>query len=72
MPDRGFWFQKRRQLFICTHHETLSVAAMRVCNIAAPTTHATLGGRSGSEVTNVLLLRWFCSATLATLAVSNG
>jgi hypothetical protein len=26
-------FHKRRQLFIGTHNETLSVAAMRVCNI---------------------------------------
>jgi hypothetical protein len=28
--DRRFKFQKRRQLFIRTHNETLSVAAMRV------------------------------------------
>jgi hypothetical protein len=32
MPDRGFWFHKRRQLFISSHDETLSVAAMRVNN----------------------------------------
>jgi hypothetical protein len=27
-----FEFQKRRQDFICTHNETLSVVAMRICN----------------------------------------
>jgi hypothetical protein len=31
-PDHRFEFQKRRQLFIGTHNETLSVAAMRVSN----------------------------------------
>jgi len=31
-PDRRFEFQKRRQLFIPPHNETLSVAAMRVNN----------------------------------------
>jgi hypothetical protein len=30
--DRRFKFNKRRQLFIRTHNETLSVAAMRVSN----------------------------------------
>ena len=30
--DRRFQFQKRRQLFIGVHNETLSVAAMRVHN----------------------------------------
>jgi hypothetical protein len=30
--NRRFKFQKRSQLFVCTHNETLSVAAMRVCN----------------------------------------
>jgi hypothetical protein len=30
--NRRFEFQKRRQLFFCAHNETLSVAAMRVCN----------------------------------------
>jgi hypothetical protein len=30
--NRGFQFYKRGQLFIRTHNETLSVAAMRVCN----------------------------------------
>jgi hypothetical protein len=30
--DRRFQFQKRSQLIICTHNETLSVAAMRVSN----------------------------------------
>jgi hypothetical protein len=29
-PNRRFKFHKRRQLFIRTHNETLSVAAMRV------------------------------------------
>jgi len=32
MPDRGFWFHKRSQLFIGTHNETLAIAAMRVNN----------------------------------------
>jgi hypothetical protein len=31
-PNRRFKFQKRGQLLICTHNETLSVAAMRVSN----------------------------------------
>jgi hypothetical protein len=31
-PDRRFKFDKRGQLFIRTHNETLSVAAMRVSN----------------------------------------
>jgi hypothetical protein len=30
--NRPFQFHKRRQLFIRTHNETLSVTAMRVCN----------------------------------------
>jgi hypothetical protein len=30
--NRRFQFQKRRQLFIRTHNETLSVTVMRVCN----------------------------------------
>jgi hypothetical protein len=30
--DRPLQFQKRRQLFIRAHNETLSVVAMRVCN----------------------------------------
>ena len=30
--NRRFKFQKSRQLFIRTHNETLSVAAMRVCS----------------------------------------
>jgi hypothetical protein len=30
--NRRFEFQKRRQLFIRTHNETLSVAAVRVSN----------------------------------------
>jgi len=29
---RRFKFQKRRQHFIRTHNETLSIAAIRVCN----------------------------------------
>ena len=29
---RRFKFQKRRQLFICMHNETLSVVAVCVCN----------------------------------------
>jgi hypothetical protein len=32
MENRRFEFQKRSQLFIRVHNETLSVAAMRVCN----------------------------------------
>jgi hypothetical protein len=32
MRDFGFEFQKRRQLFIRSHKETLSIAAMRVSN----------------------------------------
>jgi hypothetical protein len=31
-PSRRFEFHKRSQLFIRTHNETLSVAAMCVCN----------------------------------------
>jgi hypothetical protein len=31
-PNWRFKFHKRSQLFIRTHNETLSVAAMRVCN----------------------------------------
>jgi hypothetical protein len=30
--NRRFEFNKRRQLFIRVHNETLSVVAMRVCN----------------------------------------
>jgi len=30
--NRPFQFQKRSQLFIRTHNETLCVVAMRVCN----------------------------------------
>jgi hypothetical protein len=30
--NRRFKLQKRRQFFIRLHNETLSVAAMRVCN----------------------------------------
>jgi hypothetical protein len=30
--NRPFQFNKRSQLFIRTHNETLSVVAMRVCN----------------------------------------
>jgi hypothetical protein len=30
--NRPFQLHKRSQLFICPHNETLSVAAMRVCN----------------------------------------
>jgi hypothetical protein len=30
--NRRFKFQKRSQLFVCTHNETLSVVAMRVGN----------------------------------------
>ena len=30
--NRPFQFQKRRQLFIRAHNETLSIAAMRVSN----------------------------------------
>ena len=30
--NRGFQFQKRRQLLIGLHNETLSVVAMRICN----------------------------------------
>ena len=30
--SRGFQFSRRRQLFIRTHNETLSVVTMRVCN----------------------------------------
>jgi hypothetical protein len=30
--NRRLKFDKRRQLFICSHNETLSVAAMRVSN----------------------------------------
>ena len=30
--NRPFQFQKRSQLFIRTHNETLSIVAMRVCN----------------------------------------
>jgi hypothetical protein len=30
--SRHFKFQKRSQLFICVHNETLSVAAVRVSN----------------------------------------
>ena len=30
--NRGFQFEKRSQLFIRTHNETLSVAAMCICN----------------------------------------
>jgi hypothetical protein len=30
--NRPFQFQKRSQLFIRTHNETLSIAAMRVSN----------------------------------------
>jgi hypothetical protein len=30
--NRRLQFNKRRQLFIRSHNETLSVAAMRVCN----------------------------------------
>ena len=29
---RRFKFQKRRQLFICMHNETLSVVAVCICN----------------------------------------
>jgi len=32
LPKHRFKFQKRSQLFICPHNETLSVVAMRVCN----------------------------------------
>jgi hypothetical protein len=32
LTSRPFDFQKRHQLFIRTHNETLSVAAMRVSN----------------------------------------
>jgi hypothetical protein len=31
-PDRRFEFQKRRQFFIRTHNEALTVATMRVGN----------------------------------------
>ena len=31
-PNRRFKFQKRSQLFIRMHNETLSVVAMCVCN----------------------------------------
>ncbi len=31
-PNRRFEINKRRQLFIHAHNETLPVAAMRVCN----------------------------------------
>jgi len=31
-PNRRFKFNKRSQLFICAHNETLSVVAMRVSN----------------------------------------
>jgi hypothetical protein len=31
-PNRRFEFQKRSQLFIRSHNETLSVIAMRVCD----------------------------------------
>jgi hypothetical protein len=31
-PGRGLWLQKRRQLFISVHNETLSVVTMRVNN----------------------------------------
>jgi hypothetical protein len=30
--NRAFQFQKRRQLLIGLHNETLSVVAMRICN----------------------------------------
>ena len=30
--NRRFKFQKRRQLFLCTHNETLSIVTMRVRN----------------------------------------
>jgi hypothetical protein len=32
VPDRRFQFEKRSQLFIRMHNETLSVIAVRVCN----------------------------------------
>jgi hypothetical protein len=32
VPSRPFEFQKRHQLFIRTHNETLSIAAMCVSN----------------------------------------
>ena len=32
VENRRFEFHKRRQLFIRTHNEELTVAAMRVCN----------------------------------------
>jgi hypothetical protein len=32
MPNRRFEFEKRGQLVICSHNETLSIAAMRVSN----------------------------------------
>jgi hypothetical protein len=32
LPNRRFEFQKRSQLFIRSHNETLSVVAVRVCN----------------------------------------
>jgi hypothetical protein len=35
--NRPFQFQKRRQLLICPHNETLSIAAMRVNNPDWPT-----------------------------------
>jgi hypothetical protein len=31
-PGRGLWLQKRRQLFISVHNETLSVVTMRINN----------------------------------------
>ena len=34
--NRRFEFQKRSQLLICTHNETLSVVAMCVCNPDRP------------------------------------
>jgi hypothetical protein len=32
VPNRSLQFQKRSQLFIRPHNETLSFTAMRVCN----------------------------------------
>jgi len=32
LASRRFEFQKRRQLFIRVHNESLSVVAMRICN----------------------------------------
>jgi hypothetical protein len=36
LPGRRFQFHKRRQLFIRSHNETLSVAAVCVCNEDRP------------------------------------